>query len=288
MSSEANHRNVYHFAIFIVGLNIVLSLVQIIVESLSGYRFYLFSAYFEPWFILINIISMAVHLILIWYFRVKNYTIALTALVATFAATLAYTMLAYKALADKELWNLVPGAFVMLLCVGSIYSVSLFTSRTRHKRWLFWAGILEFPLLLILIALQLWAMNAGNGAIPLTIGKVMPWILVLSSLTLVFYILNFKEELDLLKNKGNAKPSKLFTGLRNVIGVISRRLETTICLSDHWSKAHPSYRSKSSQFTAAISSTTSAPWVGGCSLPAPCWPWPSSTISPLGGMCPSL
>ncbi len=221
MRIAANHRNVYHFAIFIVGLSIVLSLVQIVVESLSGYRFYLFSDYFEPWFLLINIISIAVHLILIWYFRVKNYRVALLTVVATFVATMAYTLLAYKALSDKELQNLVPGAFVMFLCVGLIYSVSLFTSKTRHKRWLFWAGIIEFPVLLILIVLQLWAMNTENGTILLAIGKVTPWILVIVSLVLVFYILNFKEELNLLKNKGNARPSKLFTGLRNGLGVIS-------------------------------------------------------------------
>ncbi len=191
------------------------------VEALAGYRFYLFSPYFEPWFILTSIISIALHLILIWYFSVKKYKITLIAFVATFIATLAYTGLAYKALADRELWNLVPGAFVTLISVGMIYSISLFTSKTRHKRWLFWAGIVGFSLDFILIGLQLWGMNAGNETVTLTLLKVFPWVFVALNLALAFYILNFKEELALFKNKDEASPSKLVMGLRTALGVIS-------------------------------------------------------------------
>ena len=221
MKMNFDHRNVYNFAIFIVGLQIVVSLVQIIVESLAGFRFYLFSPYFEPWFILMNIISIILHLILIWYFHVKKYRIALLTLTATFIATLAYTLLVYMALADRELWNLVPMAFIMLVSVGSIYSVSLFISGTRHKRWLFWAGIVGFSFELILILLQLWALNTSIETISLTIIKLTPWVLVLLSLTLTFYILHFKNELDLFENKDNPRPSKLFTGLQLGLGVIS-------------------------------------------------------------------
>lgn len=221
MRTSFDHRNVYHFAIFIVALYIVLSVVQIIVESLAGFRFYLFSPYFEPWFILVNTISIAVHLILIWYFRVKKYKIALITIIANFVATLAYTLLVYKALADKELQNLVPGAFVMLLCVGLIYSVSLLTSKTRHKRWLFWAGSIGFSAQFTLLVLQLLAINFMNETIGFIIAKVTPWIFVTLILALAFYILNFKEELTLFKNKDGTKPSKLLMGIRNALGVIS-------------------------------------------------------------------
>lgn len=221
MKIVADHRNFYHFAIFIVGLHVLLSLVQIIVDSLAGFRFYLFSEYFVPWYILTNAIAIILHLVLIWYFWVKNNKIVLMALIVTFVATLAYSILVFNAVADRELWNFVPGAFVMLLCSGSIYSVSLLTSETRHKRWLFRVGIVGLTIQLILVALQLWAMNAGNETISLTIGQVMPWILVVLTMTLVFYILNFREELNSLKNEGNTVPSKFLTGLRNILGVIS-------------------------------------------------------------------
>lgn len=221
MKTSADHRSVYHFAIFMVGLYMVLSLVQFIVDSLAGFRFYLFSEYFVPWYVLTTIISIAVHLILIWYYWNKNYKVVLIAFAFTFVATMAYSLLTYKSITHADLRNFVPGAFVMLLCVGSIYSVSLLISKTKHRRWLFWAGFLGLAMQLIMIALQLWAINAENGAIPLYIGKVMPWILVIHTLTLIFYILNFKEEINSLKNEGSTMPSKFLRGLQNTLGLIA-------------------------------------------------------------------
>ncbi|MCK0147265.1 alpha/beta hydrolase-fold protein [Arenibacter sp. F26102] len=140
---------------------------------------------------------------------------------ATFVATLAYTLWVYTALSDRELWEFIPKAFIMLLSVGAIYSVSLFTSGTRHKRWLFWVGIIGLSLELSLIALMFWSIYTTSETIPLTIQRITPWFLVALSLTLTFYILNFKEELSLFKNKDNSKPSKLLTGISNTLGIIS-------------------------------------------------------------------
>tara|TARA_R110000868_G_scaffold220806_2_gene472257 strand:- start:8015 stop:9439 length:1425 start_codon:yes stop_codon:yes gene_type:complete len=221
MSVKFDSKNIYNFANFLLGLLIVLSLVQIIVQALAGLRFTLFSPYFEPWIILLTIVSLAVMLVLLWYLRIKNYRIAFIAFLISSITSVAYTLLAYLALWNRDLVKLVPWAFVILLCTGIIYSVSLFTSKTRHKRWLFWVGAIGFPLELLLIVLQFWAMNTENEAIPLIIGKVSLWILVLINLNNIFYILNFKEEIDILKNEAKEGPSKLLTGIRVGLGIVS-------------------------------------------------------------------
>ena len=109
----------------------------------------------------------------------------------------------------------------MLMCVGSMSSVSLIASKTRERRWLFWAGIVTLSVQLVLIVLQLWVMNTSNTTIPVVIGKLMPWIFVVLSIAPIFYILNFKEELASLEKVGDTPPSKLLKGLQNALGVIS-------------------------------------------------------------------
>lgn len=221
MKTKFDSKNIYDFANFLLGLFIVLSLVQIIVEALAGYRFYLFSPYYEPWIILLTIVTLAVMLVLLWYFRIKNYRIAFIAFLISSVTSLAFTLLAYLALSDRDLQKLVPWAFVILLCTGIIYSVSLFMSKTRHKRWLFWVGAIGFSLELILLVLQLWALNTDNAVVPIIIGKVLLWILVLINFNMIFYILNFKKELDLLKSEAKTEPSNLFTGIRVGLGIVS-------------------------------------------------------------------
>ncbi len=109
MRTKLDSKNIYNFANFLIGLFIVLSLVQIIVEALAGYRFYLFSPYYEPWIILLTIVTIAVMLVLLWYFRIKNYRIAFIAFLISSVTSLAFTLMAYLALSDRDSPNLLPG-----------------------------------------------------------------------------------------------------------------------------------------------------------------------------------
>ncbi|MCK0146710.1 prolyl oligopeptidase family serine peptidase [Arenibacter sp. F26102] len=221
MKTNLDHRNLYHFAIFIVGLQMLLSIAHIIVISLGGSSFIYFSGYFVPWFILIVISAVALQLVLIWYYRIKNFRFALLGILVSLVATLAYGLFFYLALTNRFLQNMVAGAYVMVLFVGSIYSLCLFTSGTRHRFWLFWAGISGFLVQCILIALYLWGMNTQNDAIQGGIKMAIPWLSVAGSLTLFFYTLNFKDELNSLDNKDELIPSKLLTATMNLFGVIS-------------------------------------------------------------------
>jgi hypothetical protein len=221
MKINLDNRNKYHFAIFMVGLYIVLNIVHIIVSSLLGVSFFYFSDYFVPWFILIMLSSAALHGILIWYYRLKKYKIAFFATVVSFVAILGYGLFFYMALTNRYLQNMVTGAYVLVLCVGAIYSVSLFTSRTKHRPWLFWAGISGVLIQGILIGLYLWAMNSANETIGIKIEKAIPWLSVAGSLTLIFYRLNFKNELNSLEKKTDPMPSKLLTGISNGLGIVS-------------------------------------------------------------------
>mgnify|MGYP003663207936 CR=1 FL=1 len=174
MKTNLGHRNLYDFAIFIVGLHMVLSIVHIIISA------------------------VALHLVFIWYYRIKNYRFALLAIVVSLVATLAYGLFIYLALTNRFLQNMVAGAYVMFLCIGCFYSVCLFSSKTRYRPWLFWAGISGFLVQCILIGLYLWEMNTKNDTI--LIGKA---------------------ELNSLDSKDVPMPSKLLTGTRNGLGVIS-------------------------------------------------------------------
>lgn len=221
MKINIDNRNKYHFAIFIVGLHIVLNIVHIVVSALLGATFFYFSDYFIPWFVFIILISALLYGVLIWYYRLKKYKIVLVASIVSLVAVLAYGLFFYLALTNWYLQNMVAGAYVMVLCLGTIYSVSLFTSRTKHRPWLFWAGISGFLVQGILIGLYLWTMNSANDAIGIRIEKLIPWFSVVGSLTLIFYTLNFKDELKSLENKANFMPSILLTGISNGLGIVS-------------------------------------------------------------------
>tara|TARA_R110000751_G_C13790798_1_gene482101 strand:- start:222 stop:1643 length:1422 start_codon:yes stop_codon:yes gene_type:complete len=221
MKTNLGHRNLYEFAIFIVGLHMVLSIAHIFVSSIWGSSFFYFNDYFVPWFILLNISAVALHLVLIWYYRTKKYKFALLAIVVSLVATLAYGLFFYLALTNRFLQNMVAGAYVMFLCIGCFYSVCLFSSRTRYRPWLFWAGISGFLVQCILIGLYLWAMNTKNDTILIAIEIALPWVAVAGSLTLIFYTQNFKVELNSLENKYVPMPSKLLTGTRNGLGLLS-------------------------------------------------------------------
>ncbi|MCM4150323.1 hypothetical protein DHD05_01865 [Arenibacter sp. N53] len=221
MKTNLDHSNLYQFAIFIIGLNIVLSIVHIVVSSLLGPSFFYFNDHFVPWFILVMISAVALHLVLIWYYHIKNFKFALLAIMISLVATLGYSLFFYLALTNRFLQNMVAGAYVMVLFVGSIYSACLFTSRTKQRLWLYWAGISGFLVQGILIGLYLWAMNTKNITILGGIEMAIPWISLVGSATLIFYSLNFKVELKSLDTKDMPIPSKLLTGTSNGLGVIS-------------------------------------------------------------------
>lgn len=220
MKTNLNPRNLFQFAIFLCGLNIVLSLVQVAVEALAGYRFYLFSPYFEPWFVLCTLVATLLQLLLLWYFYRNNYTLTAIAFGLTFVGSLTYTILSYTAFFDTEVRDFQPGTFVFLISLGILYSVCLFTTKTRQKRWLFWAGVIGLPIHLLLLGLQLWAMNVETEEAYHIYSNSMPWLIVLLALLFVFYIPHFKAELEVL-DIDNATPSMLFTGARTVLSVLS-------------------------------------------------------------------
>lgn len=199
----------------------LLSLVQILVNALIGYRFYLFSEYFLPWFFWITIVTVLVLSFLIFYFNIKNYKVAFVACIVLLGATLLHNWFFYLALTNTELRNLIPGAALMLLAVGSIYSIILFSSSTRHKRWLFWAGISAFSVQIILIALHLWAMNSPNASILVFIERAVLWVSAAGCFALIFYYLNFKEELSVLEKKAGATAFNPGIGIGIAIGFIS-------------------------------------------------------------------
>ena len=142
-------------------------------------------------------------------------------MLVSLVATLAYSLFLYLALTNRYLQNMVTGAYVMLLCIGCIYSVSLFTSRTRHRSLLTWAGISGLLVQSVLIGMYLWTMNEKNDTILGGLEMTLPWISAAGSLSLILYTLNFKVELKVLDKRDMPMSSKLLTGTMNGLGVIS-------------------------------------------------------------------
>lgn len=221
MKTHLEPRNLYEFAIFIVGFHMVLSIVHIVVSALLGPAFFYFNDYFVPWFILVMLSAVALHLVLIWYYRIKEYSFALLAIMTSLVATLAFSLFFYLALTNRFLQNMVAGAYVMVLFVGAVYSICLLASKTKQRPWLYWAGLSGLLVQCILIGLYLWTMNTGNDTILGNIDLALPWISVVGSGSLFFYSLNFKSELNTLDNKDEPMPSKLLTWTRNGLGTIS-------------------------------------------------------------------
>ncbi|MCK0155782.1 hypothetical protein MWU65_01230 [Cellulophaga sp. F20128] len=221
MKTNQELRSRYQFTIFLLGLNILLSLVQGAVEALAGYRFYLFSPFFEPWLILLTVVATLLQLLLLWYFWRNNYILIAITFGLTFIGNLAYTGLIFLALFNSELQQFMPTAIVILIGLGALFSLSLFVSKTREKRWLFWAGIIGLPIHLIVLGLQLWVMQTGTEEAFQIYTNSMPWLIVLLALLLVFYILHFKEELGTLTDTSNATPSKRYMATRMVLSLLS-------------------------------------------------------------------
>lgn len=220
MGRRSDHRSLYRFAIFMIALYGILSIVQIFVYILIG-PLYHFIEFFVPWYFLTSLALVTVQLMLIWYYHIKKYKFALIAGIGSVLTTLLFILFFYLSLTERRLQNLVSGAMVMLLIVWLIHSMSLFLSKARHKRWLFWSGISGFSVQFVLIVLLLWSMNLTDETLRTFIEMALPWVAMIGCLALVFYVLNFRNEMNLLDVKVKPNPSKLLMYLTKSLGAIS-------------------------------------------------------------------
>ena len=211
---ESMNRNLYFFGIIFLGLSIILTFFQSLIQFQVGNRIFSLPS-FIPWFILVILVSLIWTIILLKYYHFKKYRSAFILGIITTGAALCFYFLVYLMLKGNRPGTYNALIFLAFLGTGILYSLSLIFSGAGKRPWLKAAGVFGLMIDLALIAVMIWSMILIDVQSYVAIGKLNQWISLAGALLPVLYLFNFLSEIKQLKVE-NRNPSVLISRLRQL------------------------------------------------------------------------
>ena len=215
------NRNLYFLGIFFIGLYVALALFQSIIHFQLGAQIF-YRQSFLPWFKLVTITYFVGLLVLLKYYQHKKYWITFSAGIIFTIASSCYFILIYDRLVTRELVGFYIIAYLLLLGVSILYSVSLIFSNAGERPWLKAVGILGIILQLVLVSTFFGRMNFPGFQLVFTLEKIRQWASLAYNLLPFLFIINFLGELRLLKKEHlNTTLQKSLKGIVGAVGIIA-------------------------------------------------------------------
>ena len=191
------NRSYYNFGIFLLGLSVVCGLLQSIVQFQIGGRMY-FLQPFANWFLVVNIIGLAATALVLKYFHYRKYWFTfwaglIASVVIVCQVVLVYIMLIFVA---RELRTYTILLAIPFLATSIVFALSLVFSEAGKKPWLKASGVAMFVLYTFFGSAFTWGLISQDFFMTSTFVKIEQWTGALSNLILVFFLMNFRAEVQ--------------------------------------------------------------------------------------------
>jgi predicted esterase len=215
-------RSFYSYAIFFLVLAILAGLFR------TGIFFQLGIRVNEPhslanWFLFESLLGLTCSLMLLKYYRYKEYRVAFWALIISLVAAVFHFVLFYNILRTKEisLYFMIAIVLVMVTSIG--YAITLIFSGTGKRPWLKAAGIFVFFVGLVSLVSVIWAISSVSARANGSISKLEQWISLIGSLTPLFFIMNFRNERTTAEriNTSDQESLSVLLGFGALVAIVS-------------------------------------------------------------------
>lgn len=204
------YKNLYTFGIFMLALAIACPLLQYITWFQPGLPFFTLHSYII-WFVVTNIVSIIAVVCLLKYYQYKGFSFALCTGIVAVIAHLFFTIVTYSFFVSRDFANAYIPAELIYIITTIIYAASLIGGSAGKKFWLKTAGIYAVIIGVLFLSIYILMVYVHPSPINTVLGaKVMQWVSVAGSLSPIFFILNFLDELKLLKATKTDLPAGTF------------------------------------------------------------------------------
>jgi hypothetical protein len=190
-------RKRYDSLIYFLLLAVLIGILQCIVRLMVGDQMFTLKP-FNSWLLATNIISFINSVLLLLYYRIRQYRLAFYTGIPFIFSNLLYSIVLYLQLSSGSLAQYGWPIFQVLTVTGVIYAASLIFSDTGKQRWLRAAGIIMLinGLVSVFIIWSGYTKMLLNMNVSARITNVVYLISVLAPL---FFLLHFRKERSTLK-----------------------------------------------------------------------------------------
>ncbi|PZX54873.1 carboxylesterase family protein [Algoriphagus chordae] len=192
-------RSEYSFGIFLMVLTVITGFLHAVAYLVIGGQVFYLDVY-PYYFFLSNLIYFAGTAILIKYFYRENYKAAFYTLLLTALLTLVQMIVLYNMISNRHLSSLYFAVVIFLLCSSMVFGATLIFSNASLRKWFKPAGILILITSALLLAISLFALTIKESATLWMLEQASRWISLSTTLTPIFFVLIFKEELKATDN----------------------------------------------------------------------------------------
>jgi len=218
------NQNFYRFGIFFLSLYVANSLLLDYIHLQLGDQMY-FLEPFADWFLVMNIVYFFGLVYLLKYFYGKKYqftffTGTITALTAFTHSVILYLRLIFV---EPGLDHYLLVSLIASLVTGAVFAISLVFSRASSKPWLKIAGVFATITNVALVSAIICSLLIKDVEMNAALSKCSQWISYLGILLPVFFIMQWRSELELLEAKAKkhgASQQNFLEGMIMVIGFI--------------------------------------------------------------------
>ena len=167
------------------------------------------------WILFFLIVSVTSWLIMIGYFRYREYQFALWAVVGVIATSAIQVFSLLKILQTREITPFFALTTLLAILAGIVLGISLVFTKAKERYWLRIAGISFLLTGLLGLTTVVWALTSVDARLDGTIQKMDQWQSIAQCITPIFFILNFFNE------RSAAKGLVRDGGLETVMGLAS-------------------------------------------------------------------
>ncbi|MDN5211253.1 peptidase [Fulvivirgaceae bacterium BMA12] len=200
MKKLRTKQNVYMLGVFFAGLCLFMIALQSFIYFQIGGQLY-FLPSFHIWHIFLTTAYLALLLFMLEYYHQKQYWFSFWTGVILAVLTLFYAVIAYHLLVARELERLFKVAYLSVLGAGALHSISLIFSEANKRPWLKKGGIFLVVFQLGIAVLYIWLIKSTDIQLKVILAKIHMWISIAANLVFVFFMMNFLDELKVLKRE---------------------------------------------------------------------------------------
>lgn len=210
------NKSLYYFGIFFLGLTVACGLFQGIMQLRVGAQFYTQSS-FVAWFLVVNTIALTGGIILLKYYRFREYWAAFYTLIASTITTLCFAAVLLIILTTGALLRYYMPMVLISLGIGIVSALSLLFSNTRKRFWLRIAGAYLLVIGLVFVTTVVWTLLSKDVRLNAVLAKIGQWTSIPASLIYIPFILHFLSEVKLLSAE-DTNPVK--ESLKVTLGIV--------------------------------------------------------------------
>jgi Dienelactone hydrolase family len=214
------NRSHYFIENFFLGLSIVSGLLQSIVYLQLGGSQMFFLESFTWWFLISNVVSFSASIMILKYYRDKQYQFAFSTGTITVISHLFHFAVISIALFTRQLESIYFFSLFAIQVTGIVYAIALIFSSSGKRPWLKAAGVAVFLLCCFFLSILTWSITSRDVQLKLTLEKIIQWATLIGSLVPLLFVLNFLSEARMLTGDDVTNKQKSTENTLSFIGIL--------------------------------------------------------------------